>query len=37
MLGGEHYACGIAGPSSRMEDELAAHVKRIERFGSGRN
>ncbi len=32
MLGGEHFACGIAGPSSRMEGELAAHVKWINRF-----
>jgi len=33
MLGGEHFACGIAGPSHRMEGNLPAHVKRIKRFG----
>lgn len=32
MLGGEHFACGIAGPSNRMESKTAAYVKLIERF-----
>lgn len=36
MLGGEHFACGIAGPSNRMESKIAAHVKLIERFAHER-
>lgn len=29
---GEHFACGIAGPTNRMESKIAAHVKLIQRF-----
>jgi IclR family acetate operon transcriptional repressor len=36
MLGGEHFACGIAGPSNRMESKTAAYVKLIERFARHR-
>lgn len=32
-IGGEHYACGMAGPSNRMKASLAAHVKLIKSFG----
>lgn len=33
MLGGEHYACGIAGPSHRMEENQADHIRLIQSFG----
>jgi IclR family acetate operon transcriptional repressor len=36
VLGGQYYACGIAGPSSRMRGNVAAHVKLLKSFGENR-
>jgi IclR family transcriptional regulator, acetate operon repressor len=33
VIGGEHYACAIAGPAHRIEENLDEHVKLIKSFG----
>lgn len=33
LIGGEHYACAIAGPSHRIEANLDAHVTLLKSFG----